>query len=136
MANRWLVKTEPSSYSFQQLQKDKRTTWDGVKNNLALIHIRAVRKGDWFLVYHSGKEKSAVGIARATTGAYPDPTKKDPKLVVFDIEASKPLPRPVALAEIKAQSRLAKLDLVRISRLSVMPVNDEQWKIITGLATK
>jgi predicted RNA-binding protein with PUA-like domain len=136
MANRWLVKTEPSSYSFQQLQKDKRTTWDGVKNNLALIHIRAVRKGDWLLVYHSGKERSVVGVARATTGAYPDPTKKDPKLVVFDIEASKPLPRPVALAEIKAQSRLAKLDLVRISRLSVMPVNDEQWKIITGLAAK
>ncbi len=77
-----------------------------------------------------------MGIARATTGAYPDPTKKDPKLVVFDIEASKPLPRPVALAEIKAQSRLAKLDLVRISCLSVMPVNDEQWKIIMGLATK
>ena len=136
MANRWLVKTEPSSYSFQQLQKDKRTTWDGVKNNLALIHIRAVRKGDWLLVYHSGKERSVVGVARATTGAYPDPTKKDPKLVVFDIEASKPLPRPVALAEIKAQSRLAKLDLVRISRLSVMPVNDEQWKIITGLAAR
>ena len=136
MANRWLVKSEPSAYSFQQLQKDKRTTWDGVKNNLALIHIRAVCKGDWFLVYHSGKERSVVGIARATTGAYPDPTKKDPKLVVFDIEVSKPLPRPVALAEIKAQSRLAKLDLVRISRLSVMPVNDEQWKIITGLATK
>ncbi len=136
MANRWLVKTEPSSYSFQQLQRDKRTTWDGVKNNLALIHIRAVRKGDWLLVYHSGKERSVVGVARATTGAYPDPTKKDPKLVVFDIEASKPLPRPVALAEIKAQSRLAKLDLVRISRLSVMPVNDEQWKIITGLAAK
>jgi len=136
MANRWLVKTEPSSYSFQQLQKDKRTTWDGVKNNLALIHIRAVRKGDRLLVYHSGKERSVVGVARATTGAYPDPTKKDPKLVVFDIEASKPLPRPVALAEIKAQSRLAKLDLIRISRLSVMPVNDEQWKIITGLAAK
>ena len=136
MANRWLVKTEPSSYSFQQLQKDKRTTWDGVKNNLALKHIRGVRKGDWFLIYHSGKEKSAVGIARATTGAYPDPTKKDPKLVVFDIEASKLLPRPVALSEIKAQSKLATLDLVRISRLSVMPVNDEQWKIITGMAAK
>ncbi len=136
MANRWLVKTEPSSYSFQQLQKDKRTTWDGVKNNLALKHIRGVHKGDWFLIYHSGKERSAVGIARATTGAYPDPTKKDPKLVVFDIEASKPLPRPVALSEIKAQSKLATLDLVRISRLSVMPVNDEQWKIITGMAAK
>ncbi len=136
MANRWLVKTEPSVYSFQQLQKDKRTTWDGVKNNLALKHIRAVRKGDWFLIYHSGKEKSAVGIARATTGAYPDPTKKDPKLVVFDIEASKLLPRPVALAEIKAQSRLAKLDLVRISRLSVMPVNEDQWKTIVAMAGK
>jgi len=136
MAHRWLVKTEPSVYSFQQLQKDKRTTWDGVKNNLALKHISAVRKGDWFLIYHSGKEKSAVGIARATTGAYPDPTKQDPKLLVFDIEASKPLPRPVSLAELKAQSKLAKFDLIRISRLSVMPVNNEQWKIITGLATK
>ena len=136
MANRWLVKTEPGAYSFQQLQKDKRTAWDGVKNNLALIHIRAVRKGDWVMVYHSGKEKSVMGIARATSDAYPDPSKKDPKLAVFDLEASKALPRPVTLAEIKAQPKLKTLDLIRISRLSVMPVNDEQWKIITGLAEK
>ena len=134
MANRWLVKTEPTVYSFQQLQKEKRTVWDGVKNNLALKNIKGVRKGDWVLIYHTGKEKAAVGVARAVTGAYPDPEKKDPRLLVFDIEASKPLPRPVSLAEIKAQSKLAKFDLVRISRLSVMPVSDEQWKMITDMA--
>jgi predicted RNA-binding protein with PUA-like domain len=134
MANRWLVKTEPTVYSFQQLQKDKQTVWDGVKNNLALKHMTGVRKGDWVLIYHTGKEKAAVGIGRTLSGAYPNPEEKNPRFLVFDIEASKPLPRPVSLAEIKAQSKLAKFDLVRISRLSVMPVNDEQWKIITELA--
>src|SRR5919206_4019035 len=93
MANRWLFKTEPSAYSFQQLQKDKKTVWDGVKNNLALKNLRDIQKGDQVLIYHTGDEKAAVGVARALGGAYPDPNKKDPKLLVVDLAAVKPLPR-------------------------------------------
>lgn len=134
MANRWLFKTEPTAYSFQQLQRDQKTVWDGVKNNLALKHLKEIKKGDSILVYHTGEEKAAVGIARAVSGAYPDPSKKDPKLLVVDIEARKPLPRPVTLAEIKADSRLAQFDLVRLPRLSVMPVTEEQWNLLEGIA--
>ena len=134
MANRWLVKTEPTAYSFQQLQKDKRTVWDGVKNNLALKHMTGVRKGDWVLIYHTGKEKAAVGIGRTLSGAYPDPARKNPKLLVFDVEAVKPIPRPVPLAEMKTNRRLAHFELLRLPRLSVVPVNDEQWKIIMEMA--
>jgi len=134
MANRWLFKTEPSSYSFQQLQKDKRTVWDGVKNNLALKHLSAIKKGDAIVVYHTGDEKAVVGLARAASDAYPDPGKKDPKLLVVDIEADKPMPRPVTLAEIKADQKLKSFDLVRLPRLSVMPVSDDAWKAIEGMA--
>lgn len=130
MANRWLFKTEPSAYSFQLLQQDKRTVWDGVKNNLALKHLAGIKKGDAILVYHTGDEKAVVGVARAASGAYPDPGKKDPKLLVVEIEAGKPLPRPVTLAEIKANAKLKNFDLVRLPRLSIMPVSEEQWKII------
>jgi predicted RNA-binding protein with PUA-like domain len=133
MLNRWLFKTEPSAYSFQQLQKDKRTVWDGVKNNLALKHLSGIKKGDWVFIYHTGDEKAAVGIARVLSGAYPDPGKKDPKLLVVEIEAVKALTRPVTLAEVKADARLAKFDLVRLPRLSVMPVSEEQWTIIEGM---
>jgi predicted RNA-binding protein with PUA-like domain len=136
MANRWLFKTEPSAYSFQQLVTDGRTTWDGVKNNLALKHLKEIGKGDPILIYHTGDEKAAVGIARALSGAYPDPSQKDAKLLVADIEAVKPLPRPVTLAEVKANSKLAKFDLVRLPRLSIMPVSDEQWNLIEGMAKK
>ena len=134
MANRWLFKTEPSSYSFQQLQKDKRTVWDGVKNNLALKHLSAIKKGDAIVVYHTGDEKAVVGLARAASDAYPDPGKKDPKLLVVDIEADKPMPRPVTLAEVKADQKLKSFDLVRLPRLSVMPVSDDAWKAIEGMA--
>ena len=136
MANRWLFKTELSAYSFQQLQKDKRTVWDGVKNNLALKHLSGVRKGDSILIYHTGDEKVAVGIARALSGAYSDPKKKDPKLLVVDIEPVKALPRSVPLAEMRSQAKLAKFDLVRLPRLSVMPVSNEQWKIIEGMVRR
>lgn len=136
MANRWLFKTEPSAYSFQQLEKDKRTVWDGVKNNLALKHLSGIKKGDEILIYHTGDEKAAVGIARALSGAYPDRQKKDPKLLVVEIEPVRPLPRPVPLAEMKASAKLAKFDLLRLPRLSVMPVSEEQWKIIERMATK
>ena len=136
MATRWLFKTEPSVYSFQRLQKDKKTVWDGVANNLALKNLKDIKKGDPILIYHTGDERQAVGIARALGGAYPDPSKKDPKLLVVDIEPMKPLARPVTLAEVKANKKLANFDLVRISRLSIMKVTDEQWEILEGMATK
>ncbi len=134
MASRWLFKTEPSVYSFQRLQEDKKTVWDGVANNLALKNLKDINKGDQILIYHTGDERQAVGIARALGGAYPDPSKKDPKLLVVDIEPVKPLAKPVTLAEVKANKKLANFDLVRISRLSIMKVTDEQWKILEGMA--
>jgi len=134
MANLWLFKTEPTVYSFAQLQKDKKTVWDGVGNNLALKNLKDIKKGDPVLIYHTGNERQAVGIARALGGAYPDPTKKDPKLLVVDIEAVKPLRRPVTLAEVKAHPKLKTFDLVRNSRLSIMKLTDEQWKIMEGMA--
>jgi len=134
MPNCWLLKTEPSAYSFQRLVKDKRTVWDGIKNYLALKHLSKVRKGDLCLIYHTGGEKIAVGVARALGDAYPDPKKKDPKLFVVDIESVKFLSRAVSLAEMKGNSRLGKFDLFRLPRLSVVPVSGAQWNIITRMA--
>ena len=134
MATRWLFKTEPSVYSYQQLVKDKKTMWDGVKNNLALKNLKDIKKGDEILIYHTGDEKAAVGIARALGGAYPDPSQKNPRLLVVDIEAVKVLPRPVTLAEVKANKKLANFDLVRLSRLSIMKVSDDQWVTMEGMA--
>jgi len=134
MANRWLFKTEPSAYSFQQLQNDRKTVWDGVKNNLALKNLKDIQKRDEILIYHTGDEKAVVGAARALSGAYPDPGKKDPKLLVVDIEAVKALPRPVTLAEVKGNSKLKNFDLARLPRLSIMKVSDEQWKSIEEMA--
>ena len=134
MADHWLFKTEPSVYSYQQLEKDKKTTWDGVKNNLALKNLNDIAKGDQILIYHTGDEKAAVGVARALSGAYPDPSQKNPRMLVVDIEAVKPLPRPVTLAEVKTNSKLANFDLVRLSRLSIMKVSEEQWNIIETMA--
>jgi predicted RNA-binding protein with PUA-like domain len=136
MATRWLFKTEPSVYSYQQLEKDKKTMWDGVANNLALKHLKDIKKGDLILIYHTGDERQAVGIARALGGAYPDPGKGNPRMLVVDIEAVKPLPKPVTLAEVKANKKLANFDLVRLSRLSIMKVSDEQWEILEGMAKK
>src|ERR1051325_7844295 len=134
MATHWLFKTEPSVYSYQQLESERKTIWDGVKNNLALKNLRDIKKGDDILIYHTGNEKAAVGIARALGSAYPDPAHKDPKLLVVDIEAVRPLRKPVTLAEVKANRKLAGFDLVRLSRLSIMKVTDEQWKIIQDMA--
>ena len=136
MAARWLFKTEPSVYSFQRLQKDKKTVWDGVANNLALKNLKDIKKGDPILIYHTGDERQTVGIARALGGAYPDPSKKDPKLLVVDIEPVKPLAKPVTLAEVKANKKLANFDLVRNWRLSIMKVTDEQWEILEGMARR
>lgn len=134
MATHWLFKTEPSVYSYQQLVKDKKTMWDGVKNNLALKNLRDIKKGDAILIYHTGDEKAAVGVARALGEAYPDPSQKNPRMLVVDIEAVKTLPRPVTLAEVKANKKLANFDLVRLSRLSIMKVSDDQWNTMEGMA--
>jgi len=128
MSNYWIVKTEPSTYSFDQLEREKTAVWDGVKNNLALKHIRAMAPGDQVMIYHTGDEKAVVGLAIVTSAAYPDPKKKDPKLVVFDLKVAGRLQRPVPLAEIKADQALAGLALVRMGRLSVMPATSDQWR--------
>lgn len=135
MAN-WLLKTEPSVYSFADFQRDKTTVWDGIKNNLALKHLATVKKGDRCIIYHTGGERLAVGLGKATSAAYPDPEKNDPKLLVFDIEVGKPLPRPVSLAEMKANSKLAGFDLFRLGRLSFVPVSDAHWNVIMEMASK
>ena len=134
MANRWLFKTEPSVYSFAQLRKDGRTTWDGVKNPLALKHLSGVKRGDLVFVYHTGDEKAVVGRARAVSDAYPDPKQKDRKFLVVDLEPSAALPTAVTLAAVKANRKFAGFDLVRLPRLSVMPVGEEQAAEIERMA--
>ena len=134
MAQRWLFKTEPSTYSWAELARDRRTVWDGVKNALALKYLAAVATGDEVLVYHTGDEKAAVGIAKVVRGAYPDPKQKDARLVVVDLQPVKALARPVALGEMRANRELAGFDLLRLPRLSVMPVSAEQWAAIMEMA--
>jgi len=134
MSRWWLFKTEPSAYSFTQLETDGRATWDGVKNPLALKHLAAVAEGDRVFVYHTGDEKAVVGVARAASAAYADPKKSDAKLLVVDIEPVRALAKPVSLAAVKANRRFAGFDLVRLPRLSVMPVSDEQAAEIERMA--
>jgi predicted RNA-binding protein with PUA-like domain len=130
----WLFKEEPSHYGFGALVKDKRTVWSGVKNPLAQKHLRAVRKGDRIFYYHTGDERAVVGIARALTDAYADPEDKTGKQAVVDVAPVEALARPVTLAEIKAEPAFKDFPLVRISRLSVMPVTDPEWKRIEKMA--
>ena len=131
----WLFKEEPSNYSFDALVKDKKTVWSGVKNPLAQKHLRSVKKGDAIFYYHTGDEKSVIGIARAMGDAYADPNDKTGKAAVVDVAPVKKLARPVTLAEIKADPAFKDFALVRISRLSVMPVSDAEWRRIEKLAT-
>jgi|SRR5215470_14489796 len=131
---RFLVKTEPSTYSFADLQRDRRTVWDGVSNPVALRHLGSIRRGDTVVVYHTGDEKRAVGLAVAASNAYPDPKLKDPKRPVFDLEAERPLPAPVTLAQVKADPVLKTSDLARLPRLSVMPLGDAQFARLIELA--
>ena len=131
---RWILKTEPTEYSFADLQKKKRDTWSGVRNPLALKYLRSARAGDLALVYHTGKEKAAVGIARVVGAPYPDPAAKDPALAVVDLEPVRPLDHPVSLAEIKRHPKLKTLELVRLSRLSVSPVSPEHWDILIKMS--
>jgi predicted RNA-binding protein with PUA-like domain len=126
VANYWILKTDADTYAFDQLARERRAVWDGVSNALALKHIRSMRKGDQTFIYHSGEDKALVGLARIVSDPYPDP--KDPKLVVVDVEAGERLPRPVPLSAVKADPAFAELGLVRMSRLSVIPVPDALWK--------
>ncbi len=130
----WLFKEEPSHYGFEQLERDGRTTWSGVKNPLAQKHLRGVRKGDRVLYYHTGDEKAVVGNAVAAGDAYPDPADATGKSFVVDIVPGARLPRPVKLAELKALPGLSDFALVRMPRLSVMPVSDAQLREIERLA--
>jgi predicted RNA-binding protein with PUA-like domain len=132
----WLLKSEPDVYSFDDLVKDKKTVWDGVANNTALKHIRSIVKGDTAVIYHTGDERSAIGLAEVVTGPYPDPAGDDPKAVVFDLKAGKKFTRPVTLAEIKADPQFAGWDLVRLGRLSVVPVPPKMWAHLLKLAEK
>jgi len=134
MPNYWLLKTEPSEYSFDKLAAGRKTVWDGVASNAALMHIRGMKQGDLAIIYHSGDERAMVGLATIASDPYPDPKQKDPKLVVVEVEARARLKRSVPLAEIKADKSLADFALVRISRLSVMPVNKQQWDTLMKMA--
>jgi len=128
----WLVKEEPENYSYDQLERDGKTVWAGVRNPLAQKHLRSIRKGDRIFYYHTGKEKAIVGIATATSDAYPDPSNS--ALHVVDVAPEKKLSKPVTLASIKAAGSFATFPLVRMSRLSVMPVTGAEWTAIEKMS--
>jgi predicted RNA-binding protein with PUA-like domain len=126
----WLIKSEPDVYSWDQLVKDKQTRWDGIRNYAARLHLRSMKKGDELFFYHSNKGTEIVGIAIVSKEAYPDPTTTDPAWFAIDVKPRKKLAKPVSLDQIKKEKKLASMALVRISRLSVQPVTDEEWQII------
>ena len=128
------MKEEPEHYAYDRLEEDRKTVWAGVKNPLAQKHLRAIRRGDRIFYYHTGKERAVVAVARAAGDAYPDPKDAAGKLFVVDVTPDKKLPRPVTLAEIKADPAFASFALVRVSRLSVMPVTDAEWARIEKMS--
>ena len=132
----WLFKEEPAHYGFDDFVKDGRTVWSGVKNPLAQKHLRSVKKGDRVFYYHTGDERAIVGIAKAVGDAYPDPKDTTGKHAVVDVAPVRKLRRPVTLSEIKADKAFKDFPLVRLSRLSVMPVSDAEWERIEQIATK
>ena len=139
MVNYWLAKQEPSGprgYNILQLKKDKKTVWDGVHNNLALKHIRNMKKGDLSFFYHTGTERQVVGIMTITSDPYPNPEEDNERFVVVDVKFNKFLENPVTLDELKKQTKLKKWELLRISRLSVMPVPKEIWDLIIKMSRK
>jgi len=131
---RWLVKEEPDHYSFDQLARDGKTVWAGVRNPLAQKHLRSIRRGDRIFYYHTGKEKSVVATAKAGGDAYPDPSDASGRSFVVDVIPDRKLARPVTLAEIKADKSFASFPLVRMARLSVMPVTDDEWERIEKMS--
>ena len=130
----WLLKSEPQEYSYTDLEQAGCSVWDGVKNPLALKNLRAMQPADQVLIYHTGKERQVVGVAEIITPAYPDPALDDPKRVVVDIRAVRSLPQPVTLAQIKQSSNFTDFDLIRLPRLSVVPVPNMYWQRILQLA--
>jgi predicted RNA-binding protein with PUA-like domain len=132
----WLVKEEPENYSFGQFSEDGSTVWAGVRNPVAQRNLREMKKGDRVFFYHTGKEKAIIGTAKVSKTAYPDPKDKAGSLVVVELAAGKALKRPVTLKEIKADKRFATMPLVRIARLSVQPVSDEEWDLIEEISKR
>jgi len=130
----WLMKSEPGTYSWDDLNRDGSTEWDGVRNPAARLHLKAMKRGDEAFFYHSGDERAVIGIMRITREAAPDP--KDPNWVSVAVEPVRALVKPVTLKEIKADPRLAKMELIRQSRLSVAPVRDEEWDVVLELSRK
>jgi predicted RNA-binding protein with PUA-like domain len=131
MTQYWLLKTEPSTYSLDDLERERQTTWDGIRNALALINLRAMHAGDGLLIYHSGKEKAVVG-----RGSVVSAPRTDGKVTVVDVRFEARLGRPVTLAQIKREPDLAGLPLIRNTRLSVMPVTEDEWEVVQRLALK
>jgi predicted RNA-binding protein with PUA-like domain len=129
----WLFKEEPANYSYDDLVRDGRTSWTGVRNPLAQKHLRAVKKGDRIFFYHTGNEKAVIGIAKAEAAAYPDPADKSGRLYAVDVVPVKKLKAPVTLAAIKAEKAFAEFPLTRMPRLSVMPVAEETWERIVRM---
>jgi predicted RNA-binding protein with PUA-like domain len=130
----WLFKEEPTHYSFDDLVRDGKTSWTGVRNPVAQKHLRSVKKGDRIFFYHTGDVKAVVGICRASTPGYADPADPSGKLYAVDVEPVRKLKAPVSLAAIKADRRFASMPLTRVPRLSVMPVTDEEWDAIVKMA--
>jgi predicted RNA-binding protein with PUA-like domain len=129
----WLVKSEPSKYSWEQFEKDKQTLWDGVRNYAARNHLKAMKKGDEVLFYHSNEGLAIVGIAKVSKEAYQDPTTDEDAWVVVDLKPYKKIKKPVTLEQVKNDKRLKEMALVRLGRLSVQPVTEDEWKIIMEL---
>lgn len=137
MTNYWLAKQEPDGprgYNFEQLKKDKKTMWDGVHNNLALKHMKNMKKGDLVFFYHTGKERQIVGIMEVTSDPYPNPDEDNKRFITVDVKYEKPLKRPVTLDEIKKQESFKNWELLRIPRLSVMPVPKKIWDSIIKIS--
>jgi predicted RNA-binding protein with PUA-like domain len=134
MLNYWLLKTEPSVYAYADLERDGRAVWDGVSNALALKHLRSMQAGDLAFIYHTGDEKQIVGIAEIVADPYPDPKQSDPKLVVVDLRPRQKLAKSVPLFAVKSRKEFADFELVRMGRLSVMPVSPHRWKKLLAMA--
>jgi predicted RNA-binding protein with PUA-like domain len=135
MSRQWLFKTEPSEYSYDDLERETKAVWDGVTNSLALKHLREVRMGDEILIYHSVDEKAIIGLAQAVSDPYPNPREDDDKLIVINLKPKRRLVRPLTLSEIKVIEEFKEFDLLRLPRLSVMPIPDNYWDRLQDLMT-
>ena len=135
MSRQWLFKTEPSEYSYDDLERETKAVWDGVTNSLALKHLRQVRMGDEILIYHSGDVKAIIGLAQAVSDPYQNPREDDEKLIVINLKPKRRLVRPITLSEIKVIEEFKEFDLLRLPRLSVMPIPDNYWDRLQDLMT-